>query len=203
MLLQEASGAAWDFFPLVVSYLSTAVPQIFIIVYLLRVQHEPLADYGIIKPKASTWGWAAVAFVLALFIMFAVILVYSLLPETIREGLLREQQFSVASYAELPLALLFCLAVGYREELFFRAYLGTRLGQLGVKPVWTVLGTSLIFGMAHFGQGLFAIFTTFAIGLVFGLFFNAKKDLHLVALAHTFYNFTLITISLAGRNLQP
>lgn len=199
--MRGAAEAPPDFISLAIGYLSTALPQICIIVYILYVQKENLADFGIGKPKGSTWGWAGAAFGLALFIMLAVMVIYTLLPEGTGEDLLRPQQVGVNSIAQLPAAFLFCLAVGYREELFFRSFLLTRLTQLGVRPAWAVLGTSLIFGMAHFGQGVIGVLTTFGIGLVFGLVFNAKKDVHAVAIAHAFYNFTLLAISVVGRNL--
>ena len=84
--------------------------------------------------------------------------------------------------------VVFCLAVGYREELLFRSYFITRLGELGVKPVWAVVGTSLVFGLAHWNQGLIGVAATALIGASFGAIFAFRKDLHAVAWGHALYD---------------
>jgi membrane protease YdiL (CAAX protease family) len=185
-----------------VGYISGSVPQILVLLYIIFLQHEPLERYGVKRPGRATFGWMGVSLAAALAVMIAVMSIYSLLPQAVRDNLLKEQPIAVSSYAELPLTALFCLAVGYREELFFRAYLMTRLGELGIKPVWTILGTSVIFGMAHFNQGLLGVLTTGGIGLIFAAVFNARKDLHTVAGAHALYNFTLFLFSFMGKEFH-
>lgn len=198
LLLQTTAPGQTDTTIVVINYLFGAIPHIAVIIYLLYLQKIPLASYGIVKPKASTIGWTGAAFGLALVVMFTVTLVYSLFPDTIRDNLGGKQPFGINSALEIPLAFLLCLAVGYREEIYFRSYLTTRFTELGVKPVPAVIGVSLVFGMAHWGQGVIGVVTTFFIGVVFGLIFNAKKDLHAVALAHTFYNFAVILMAFFG-----
>jgi membrane protease YdiL (CAAX protease family) len=125
-----------------------------------------------------------------------------LLPEGARDGLFKQSPLAIASPLEIPLMIGFCLVVGYREELLFRAYLIPRLGELGVKPVWAVVGTSLVFGLAHWNEGLLGMAGTAVIGALFGVIFAYRKDLHAVAWGHALYDIGVFLLMLARPSLE-
>jgi membrane protease YdiL (CAAX protease family) len=183
-----------------ISYIIMTIPQIGVLLYVLFLQKTPLTAFGMKRPTAATFGWMAIGWGGALLTMMMFLSLFSLFPEGVRENLLREQPLKISSPAEIPLMVLFCLAVGYREELIFRSYLFTRLGELGVKPAWAIAGISVVFGAAHFSQGVLGMATTCAIGVFFGVMYSLRQDLHAVAGAHALYNITLFVFSFIGTN---
>jgi membrane protease YdiL (CAAX protease family) len=184
-----------------IAYIALTVPLIGLVVYLIFIQKEAWADFGFKKPRWSTVGWAFIGLSGAFLTMMFVMMLTAYLPQSVRDSLLKPSALKISSPWEIPLMIAFCIAVGYREELLFRAYFIPRLGQIGVKPVWAVLGTSLVFGMAHFNQGLIGVATTFAIGASFGALFAYRKDYHAVAWAHALYDISIFLITLVTPNL--
>jgi membrane protease YdiL (CAAX protease family) len=184
-----------------VAYIVYAVPQIGLLIYILYLQKAPWDVFGLKRPRWSTVGWALIGLGGAFLTMMTATLASSLLPEGVREELLKQSPLKIASPAEIPLMVVFCIAVGYREELLFRAYFIPRLGELGVKPVWAVLGTSLVFGMAHFNQGWIGVATTAVIGASFGVIFTLRRDLHAVAWGHACYDIMVFLFSLLSPGL--
>ncbi len=185
-----------------VVYIVMAVPQIGILIYLLTLQKVPLPAFGIKKPRWSSLGWAMIGLGGAFISMFAVSYASYLLPEGMREVLFKQSPYAITSPAEIPLMVVFCFFVGYREELLFRSYLIPRLGELGVKPVWAIVGTSLVFGLAHWNQGLLGVAATALIGASFGVIFVLRKDLHSVAWGHALYDIGVFLLILVRPYLE-
>ncbi|MBN2352413.1 MAG: CPBP family intramembrane metalloprotease [Spirochaetales bacterium] len=179
-----------------VVYIIMAVPQMGLLVYILSLQKVPLPAYGIKKPRWSSLGWALIGLGGAFISMSAVAYASYLLPEGVRESLFKQAPFAITSPEEIPLMIAFCIFVGYREELLFRSYLIPRLGELGVKPVWAIVGTSLVFGLAHWNQGLLGVAATALIGASFGVIFVLRKDLHAVAWGHALYDIGVFLLML-------
>jgi len=101
-----------------------------------------------------------------------------------------------ASAALIPLVLACSAAVGYAEELSFRAYLLRRLGQSGLARPWAIAVSTLLFALAHGAQGLAGILVAGALGLIFALRFAKAGDLHEIALAHGAYNAVIFLVQL-------
>ena len=55
------------------------------------------------------------------------------LPREWSTALTSGYRWGLQGFVQLPLALLFCLTAGYREELFFRAYLIGRMQELALR----------------------------------------------------------------------
>lgn len=187
---------AWGFSTLALNYLAVGTPHIFLIIYLLKLQGEPLEKFGFGRVTATTFIRALACSLVALALMSAFLLLIRLLPINHESSLLRSLPYYPQHLAELALALPFCLVIGYREELFFRSYLNLRLQELGFKAKWACLLTALLFGLAHLSQGYLSGFAAFLIGLFFGGVFQTTKDLHSLALAHAFYNFLILAAGL-------
>jgi membrane protease YdiL (CAAX protease family) len=101
----------------------------------------------------------------------------------------------------LPLAAAFSLLTGYREELFFRAYLLTRLRQSGLPAAAAVAASGLLFASGHAYQGLAGLAVALALGLYFAVAFTRLGNLHRVAWAHALYNLTVLAATLLGDRL--
>ncbi|WP_375753561.1 CPBP family intramembrane glutamic endopeptidase [Vibrio sp. HN007] len=122
------------------------------------------------------------AILYVLIILFALAgLQYATLPL----GLMK-LDFSVPEWLPLwaALNLLFtCTA----EEAFFRGYIQRNLSER-TKPVFAILITSVLFGIAHFAGGtVFMAFATLA-GLGYGLVYHFSGRLHWAILTHFGFN---------------
>jgi membrane protease YdiL (CAAX protease family) len=98
--------------------------------------------------------------------------------------------------ALIPLFLASSMSTGYAEELFFRSYLMRRLEQAGLKPVWSAIASSLLFGGAHGAQGLVGILSTSLVGLWFAWRWHKGRDIHKIAIGHGLYDAAVFAIAL-------
>jgi membrane protease YdiL (CAAX protease family) len=199
----------WFFLPgaesglpfLALAYLGMTVLQIGFLIFFLHRLGRPLPDFGLRRPRCSTWGWMGLSLAGAAVILGLCSLgLFIIMGEGAGETLWKRPFTRPPSPLEMPLLVLFCAAVGYREEIFFRSYFITRLEDLGVPPVWGVIGSGVVFGIMHFYEGLFGVVTAGLIGVFFGLVFIKKRDLHIVAGAHALYNLGVWTIGFLLQN---
>jgi hypothetical protein len=72
------------------------------------------------------------------------------------------------------------------EEVLFRGYLQNALSRYG--NVTAVMGSSLLFGLAHFAGGLSFVFLATLAGVAYGLIYLATGRLYLAILAHFLFN---------------
>jgi len=188
-----------DLTPYMLRYLWVAVPQFFLILYILWVQGDPpLVQFGLARITGIDILLSLGLLVLLLTLFLSVGFLINLLPESLRDSLGRGYRWKSSSPAHLPLVLLFCLATGYREELFFRAYLLTRLPSMGMGvPLSVGLSTSL-FALGHHYEGPEGITLALVQGILFSFIFIRRRNLHILSLTHGLYNFTLLLASAAG-----
>ena len=99
------------------------------------------------------------------------------------------------AYALTPLVLITSIAVGYREEVFFRAYLLNRASEIGLNTAVSVLLAALLFALGHLYQGAGAFVGTFAIGVILGFVYLRYRSLHAIAWAHGIYNTVALLMS--------
>jgi len=98
----------------------------------------------------------------------------------------------------LPLVAATALAVGYSEELFFRAYLVRRLSQAGLSLPWAALASCVVFASAHGLQGLPGLALALLLGLWFTWRWLSGRNLHEIALGHALYDFGVMAAALYG-----
>ncbi len=180
-----------------VQFISIALPQIIFIGYLIWLQKPlKLIDFGISKPRAGDILSALLIYLGIFALLLAAAFLIRLLPRSGQQALATGFRWRLVSWSQLPLALIFSLATGYREELFFRAYLLTRFSQLGVNPYFGILACTLLFSLGHLYQGPAGLAVAFIQGIYFGLIFLYKKNIHMIALAHSLYNLTVLFVTL-------
>jgi membrane protease YdiL (CAAX protease family) len=107
-------------------------------------------------------------------------------------------------YGNLPLLLLYVAAawttIAFGEEMVYRAFLTNGLARLfqGSRARWmfALIGSSFIFGLAHFSWGLAGIVETTLMGFVFGFaYLRSGQNLWVPIIAHGLANtlgFTLV-----------
>ncbi|WP_455365835.1 CPBP family intramembrane glutamic endopeptidase [Kaarinaea lacus] len=91
------------------------------------------------------------------------------------------------SKPELQLFLILSATAGITEEILFRGYLIWYLAQFGNTP-FAVIGSSVIFAIAHAYQGLKAIAVIFPIGLLFAFLYLYSGSLLPPMLLHAAIN---------------
>jgi membrane protease YdiL (CAAX protease family) len=188
-------------------FLVIATPQVLLLGYLIRVRGSQTpgvsvwAEFGISRPRAADLAWALALLVGAFLLLAAAALILGLLPDEVRRRLAGGYRWHLQDARLLPLAAAFSLLTGYREELFFRAYLLTRLRQSGLPAAAAVAASGLLFASGHAYQGLAGLAVALALGLYFAVAFTRLGNLHRVAWAHALYNLTVLAATLLGDRL--
>jgi membrane protease YdiL (CAAX protease family) len=183
--------------------LVTTVPQTLLIIYVLWIQpSEDLSRFGFRAVDIPDLLAAVVATVGMFVVLAAAAGVLFLFPEVTQEAVRSGFRFRFSNVSLLPLALLSSVAIAYREEAFFRAYLLTRFEQLSVNPVLGVVVAAAAFSLGHFYQGLGGAAVAFLLGLYLGWIYLRRRSVHIVAVAHGLYNFAALALSAAGVELS-
>lgn len=159
---------------------------ILLIAYVVLFEGKQLTSLGIQKPSTSTFTTAAVGFGLALcgVAAFGIITWITGLETDSTQGRLNQ----TASAPVWWLIMVF-LRAGVIEELFFRGFVISRSIELGVPPIFSVIGATALFVLPHafFWPGPSLIMISL-IGLAMGIIFVWKRDLFACMLAHVGVN---------------
>jgi membrane protease YdiL (CAAX protease family) len=178
------------------------IPQVLLIVHLLWIQPEvPLEHFGIYRPRPRDWLLAALAFAGAVALAAPIVVGMALVP-ALRELGSTGYRWNLRSAWELPLALVFGLVTGYREELYFRAYLLGRFEQAGVPRAVGVAVSTALFGLGHLYEGILGLVLALAMGAYFSLMYLRARSLHVPAVAHGLFNAAALALGLAAPGLS-
>lgn len=178
-----------------ITYIATMIPQIAVLLLIIyyrdgqNIEFRELAGrFGFAEFDASILYKTAIAFAGTLILAFSVSLL-NLIPALGSSEYFQPVPWTVNDNRLLPLILITCLTVGYREELIFRSYLITRFSELGLQKVPVVIVSAILFAGGHMYQGLTAFFGTFCIGLFLGALYLRFRNIHIIAIGHGIYNF--------------
>ena len=105
-------------------------------------------------------------------------------------------RWGLRSYSQLPLALLFGLTAGYREEFFFRAYLLMRLDEMELPVPYAIAASTALFCVGHVYEGVMGVLVAAGLGVLFARVYIRGKNLHVIAVAHGLYNTTVLLLGL-------
>ena len=197
-LLSQADPAGYSAIgPVMLTALVLSTPQILLILYTLHVQDpRALEEFGVIKRPLIQPLPILLAFLGVIAIAAAVQAGIQLFPVDAREALGEGYRWKLLGASQLPLALVFCAVSAYREELFFRSYLLTRMDHLGFGPVPAAASSALIFSAQHFYEGWMGVAMSAVQGVFLAVVFRRTRSLNTVAAAHGMYNFTVLCLSL-------
>ena len=185
-----------------VQFLTVALPQLALFAYLLHLrgaadgEGSTWADFGVTRPRPADLLWALFVALGILLLLGLLGLAIASLPGGARRFFQSGFRWRLTDARLLPLALLFSLATGYREELFYRAYLLTRLAQAGVPSALAVAASSLLFAAGHAYQGPTGFAVALLMGVYFALVFLRLRNLHCLAWAHALYNTAVLLSTL-------
>jgi hypothetical protein len=196
-----ASAAAVDTVRAMLQSVIFAVPQVLLMLHLLRLQPEvPLERFGLYRPRLRDALRAAAAFAGSLALAAPFVAGMALVP-ALRELGSAGYRWSLHSGWELPLALAFGLTAGYREELYFRADLLGRFEQAGIPRAAGVAASTSLFAIGHLYEGVLGVALALVMGLYFSLVYLRSRSLHVPAVAHGLFNAALLALSLFAPGL--
>jgi membrane protease YdiL (CAAX protease family) len=177
-------------------YVLLSIPQVLLVVYILWLDRDvPLTEFGFRPPRGRDWIAGAILLALLCAVLLSIELLSPLLGEKAREAASDGYRWRLAGPALLPLAFVFSVTAGYKEEIFYRAYLLTRF-RTPALPVWTVVAaSSVLFCWGHVYQGITAVVFAFVQGLIFCLAFLKIRNVHVLAAAHGLYNFVALLLT--------
>jgi uncharacterized protein len=197
--LSQASmpAAVADMTPLMLQVVVSGIPQVLLMMYLVCVQpgSEPsLWGLSSLELRDTLWiGGLAAACGLLVAGLFAL---RAILPPAWSSTLDGSWRWRLSRPSQAPLALLFGLTAGYREEFFYRAYLLRRLGEAGLPEWLSVALSTALFAVGHLYQGVIALVMAVLMGVVFSLVYIRRRNVHVVALGHGLYNGLALCASL-------
>ena len=178
-------------------YITIAIPQVLLLLYIIKIQKNlKFKDFGIRMIKINDVLKSLLVYSGIYLTIIPIIILFIVLPETGQKIFEAGYRWHLQKFSQIPLAILFCITTGYSEEIFFRSYLLTRLKQLGSSPAVAITVSSLLFAMGHLYQGYTGYIVAALQGVYFSIIFLKKKNIHLTALAHSLYNFTVLFSSL-------
>ncbi len=173
------------------------IPQLLLMVYLVSVQPDGALDnWGIVALRPRDGARIALLLACSMAVIIGFMGLLRLLPPHLAGLLYRGYRWGLGRPSQIPLAVLFGLTVGYREEFFFRAYLLRRLDQAGM-PTWAGLALSTaLFSAGHLYEGILGVVLAVCLGALFSIAYLRHRSLHVVAISHGLYNALALCIGL-------
>jgi uncharacterized protein len=180
------------------------VPQILLMAYVVGARGPASSPrWGLVRfePRDALRVAVLVAACFAVVMAFAALI--TLLPQEWSRSVTSGYRWGLRGPAQLPLALLVGLTAGYREELYFRAYLLKRMEEMGVDvPVSVVVSTAL-FCTGHLYEGVLGVTVALALGVVLAASYLKRRSLHVIAIAHALYNTLVLAVGLLAPRALP
>jgi membrane protease YdiL (CAAX protease family) len=161
-----------------------------------RSSRTPWREIGYVRPRS----WiGSLTFGLVFGIAFKLLMKAVVMPLLGADPINPAYHYLAGNAAMLPAAAWAMIVAGFGEETVFRGYLFERLGKAfgsGARAkAATVVLTSGLFGLAHFGdQGLAGAEQATITGLVFGATFAVTGQVWMLMCAHAAFDLTAIAI---------
>jgi len=180
-------------------FYSYAAVCLLAIYLMLRKDGKSFRDMGLIKEKLTLRAFllgaiTAIAWVgFMQFFYIPTIKYFFQVPDYL------EYNFIKSSLSRLLMTILAALIIGgFYEEIVFRGYIQNVLEKRIFKrysPIFSVLVTSLLFGLYHLQQDIFGIISAVMGGLYWSILFKKYGNLWIVIFSHGLFDtITLILI---------
>jgi len=182
----------------------TGIPQFLLMAWVVTARgRTPPARWGIVRisPRDVLRTAALVLGCFAAITPFVALLM--ILPDQVSRSLATGYRWGLQSAAQVPLAVMFGLTAGYREEFFFRSYLLTRLEEVGVAVPAAAAVSTAAFCLGHLYEGPLGIAVTAALGVLLCAAWLRWKNLHVIAVAHGLYNALVLSLGLVLPRTLP
>ncbi len=170
----------------------------------LRLRGEKWEDLGLsLSPGSRKRVIKAVLLSLVVFIVAVMAFLLGSIVGASLAGIPEPADISGYNYfrGNLPILLVALVAVfissSMGEEIIYRGFLITRLGELGGNGIWavriTVIVSAAVFGLAHYGCGLMGVIQATFVGLALGIsYIMVSRNLWITILAHAYMDAMLL-----------
>jgi len=171
--------------------------SILVATFVLKSRGKGWQDIGLAQPgswpRTVLLGIGALA---ALFIMTIALQIVALNLPWIEVPPIDQSRFNPLEGDLVVFLLLVVLAwttIAFGEEMFYRAFLITQLGDVFQKSklgtALALIASSIIFGFVHFVEGPLGVANTFFMGLIFGaIYLRTGRNLWVTIIAHGLAN---------------
>ncbi len=169
-------------------------------IYVRQIEKQPLLLW---QEKKYSVGYYILSVITTLLVVVAVLIVFSIVWTLLG---LKKDSNSLNKIIDIFrhnhfLVVLTCLTAGITEELVFRGYIMPRLQLLFNKTYLSIIISSVIFGLIHFGYGTaLNVIGPFIIGLVFALHYYKYRNIKILIICHFLWDYVVILLKL---NFQP
>jgi membrane protease YdiL (CAAX protease family) len=182
----------------------TGIPQFLLMAYVaIAAGAVAPARWGFVRFEPRDALRTAVVLLGCFAVITPFIAIVLALPAEMSRTVSQGYRWGLQSAAQIPLALLFGLTAGYREEFFFRAYFLGRMDELGISIPLAVAASTILFCVGHLYEGILAVAVTAALGLLLSAAWLRRRSLHVVAIAHGAYNTLVLCLSLVIPHALP
>ena len=164
---------------------------------ILKRQDSGWHKLGLAKPASwfktillgiGAWVGAVVVFVTIQITAFGILTALGLAPSEV------DQSRFNPIVGNLPLFILMLVlawtTIAFGEELFYRAFLITRLvNHTAIGQGFSILISGILFGAVHFAEGPVGILSNGAFGILFGwIYVKSKRNLWITIIGHGLIN---------------
>ena len=176
---------------------------------ILKRQGSSWREIGLGKPpswvKTALFGVGAFVAAVVVFVAMQTIAVGLLTALGLAPSEIDESRFN-AIEGNLPLFILMVMlawtTIAFGEELFYRAFLITRMIDFtSIVQGLAILIAGIIFGVVHFAEGPLGILSNGAFGILFGwIYVRSGRNLWITIIGHGLINtlrFTLLYVGAA------
>ncbi len=182
-----------------VSIFSQGILSTLIIGFILHKNRQPISSIGLhFNDISREIAVAIIAFfgIITSICIIGMIAFFVLDSNQIKE--INQNNTEIAKmFVNMPVwaVPLFCIFVGYYEELVFRGFFITRLRSLLHNDWLAIIIAGAVFASAHFYEGIFKMIMIFGLACVLGGIFIIRKSLIAPIIIHTLFNFTFIMLA--------
>jgi len=189
---------------LMIQSVLTGVPQFLLMAWVvITADRSASTRWGLVRIELRDLPRTALLTVGCFAVVAPFVALVALLPPDVGRTLGRGYRWGLQSATQIPIAILFGLTAGYREEFFFRSYLLGRFGELGLGMPSAVTVSTAVFCLGHLYEGPLALAVTAALGVLLSAAWLRWKNLHVVAIAHGAYNTLVLCMTLVLPRTLP
>ena len=179
---------------------------VLILIWLgLKIRGENWSDFGLTF-KVPSWKEAIRIFLLSLLVLFFALMGFAIGSVIMANitGIPESADMSGYDYLKNNLGMFLLSLLGvyivssFGEEVIYRAFLITRISQMGSNSrnsrIIAIIISSIIFGLVHYSWGPMGIVQTTFMGLALGIcYIVMKRRLWILILAHAYMDTLLLT----------
>jgi hypothetical protein len=180
---------------MLVSRLSFWLCAFIVYLYAVKVEKQPLLLWTEKKYSFLFYVGSVISLVLILLLGINIISLTGLSFDlNNNKGTKLNSMISVLRKSR-SLLVFTCLTAGVTEELIFRGYLIPRLQLFFKKPIFPLILSSVLFGVAHIGYGSIAqIIGPLFIGFVFAFYYQRYRNIKVLILCHFLWDLLTLLI---------